>query len=743
MKLESVAIKGFRSIKSVTLTECGNFNVLIGKNNSGKSSILAAIQVFFTCIREGSVANLNPPIGKDIDFFGRETKEPIEITLVFALTLAERDNLIRDIVIEAPQMKNAVDGIHPSLLLAITVKIMAGDNPYTYISSVSLIEPNKSISNSAQERSLFSVNYDTATEMVSQLSRSRRQVKDADALSSLTRLAGNEEWRRLITRTNSSEKIPSSFLASFTRDLDRDLRNKVDDLLRDTPLIDDFFREILALAAKMQDEAKTITEEPLKYKVGTFAGDEVSVPQYISNLLRTLSEMSVLNLTERRKDIGKEEAERILSLKTVRGQEGILRSLKETVSSLLGVQIDAFQGQVSPDSGQRIAELDIDNFLVEVNGSGIREALRLILDYEFAHPSILLVEEPETHLHPALETSMMRYLKQISASCQVFITTHSTNFLDTAEMRNVYLVSKDTFTQVQLLNLADAETQIPRELGIRLSSLFMFDRLVFVEGGSDEEIIREWATILDVNLGQANVGFIAMGGVRNFAHFAAETTLSFLTKRRVQVWFIIDRDERDDSDIARMQQILGGKASIRALAKREIENYLISPQAIKKFIQLKKHMAGDLSETNSPDEEAIKAAIDEIAESLKQFAIDKRVAKLVCRPVYPLLQHIFDEKSSLSSKDRMSSELERMKREVEEAQSTLFAQYIEQAEALETIWQKDKLAIVPGDILLDRVCQKYGVRFLKERDGGRLAALMDASDINGDIKSIITDIGRT
>jgi putative ATP-dependent endonuclease of the OLD family len=89
--------------------------------------------------------------------------------------------------------------------------------------------------------------------------------------------------------------------------------------------------------------------------------------------------------------------------------------------------------------------MDVDNFLVELNGSGIREALRLILDTTFEEPDILLVEEPEIHLHPGLETAMMRFLKEISKRCQVCITTHSTNFLDSGDYQRVYLVTKPSF----------------------------------------------------------------------------------------------------------------------------------------------------------------------------------------------------------------------------------------------------------------------------------------------------------
>lgn len=739
MKLDTVIIKRFRSINEVHLSDCGNFNVFIGKNNSGKSSILAAIHAFFTCIRGGNVANLNPPMGQPIDFFERDTSNSIEVTLIFQLTLAERDQLVRDIVTEVPQVRNAVDGIAPSLRLSTTVCIISDPASYSYVSNISIIEPGEPFNKNTRERSIFSIGIETANELQSQLLSLRKQSEDADALMSLTRFINAEDWRRLLTRPTGERttSLPSSFL----REINRDYRGKVDSMFRDASSYDEFVREIRTLATKLQDESKAVLEEPLKNKVGTFAGEEDSIPDYTRNVLRTLADMKVLHLTERRKDIGKEEAERILSLKMVRGQEIILRNLKETVLALLGVQIDAFQGQLLSATGQRTAELDVDNFLVEVNGSGIREALRLILDYEFEQPSILLVEEPETHLHPALETSMMRYLKKISTDCQVFITTHSTNFLDTAEMRNVYLISKGNSTHVQLLNLADAEAQIPRELGIRLSSLFMFDRLIFVEGPSDEEIIREWATLLNVNLGQANVGFISMGGVRNFAHFAAEKTLSFLTKRRVQVWFIIDKDERNDSDIARMEQMLNGKATIKALSRREIENYLLSARAIREYIGRKRLLAGITNDT-LPSHDDIKQSIDDCAEELKQFALDKRVSKLVCKPVFPSLRQVFDGKSSETSAERLAGELARMKSEIEGMQSQIEDSYRQQSEQLEAVWQKDKLSIVPGDILLDKVCQRYNVRFIKDRDGSRLAALMEATELDIEIKTIISEIGR-
>jgi len=43
--LRDIAINNFKGLQSVTLEDCGQVNTLIGKNNSGKSSILHAIDM--------------------------------------------------------------------------------------------------------------------------------------------------------------------------------------------------------------------------------------------------------------------------------------------------------------------------------------------------------------------------------------------------------------------------------------------------------------------------------------------------------------------------------------------------------------------------------------------------------------------------------------------------------------------------------------------------------------------------
>ena len=45
-------MKNFKSIREATLSDLGSFNILVGKNNSGKSTILDAIQLFLARIAQ-------------------------------------------------------------------------------------------------------------------------------------------------------------------------------------------------------------------------------------------------------------------------------------------------------------------------------------------------------------------------------------------------------------------------------------------------------------------------------------------------------------------------------------------------------------------------------------------------------------------------------------------------------------------------------------------------------------------
>jgi len=750
MKLEAVNIKNLRSIQEVALEDCGCFNVIVGKNNAGKSNILLAVNAFFESLNKGEPIVLEPPIGESIDHYEKSQNKAIEITMFFKLYFDERESLIQDIVDESPQVKNSVERIDPELRLAVTQEVMTSPKKFAYVKRIALCKYSSSTSSEKEiVHTILEINSEAAQELFTKESRAQDLEDEIEQVKLLTkelvRFSDEDEWKQFKSNESSFKNrllYPHRMSFIHTSRISISLSDKLDKLIQSTDSKSDFSHAIESLIDNMQEEANNLRSDPIQNRINSFAGREDSVPRYALNLIKKIGEMNVLYLTERRDPIGKREAAKLLRLKVKRGGSEKLSAIQDTVSALLGVDIDAFEAEKdsSRDSfrEEKEAELDVDKFLVEVNGSGIREALRLIIDYELNHPNILLVEEPEIHLHPALETSIMRYLKTIGKDCQIFITTHSTNFLDTAEMKNIYLASRNTSTNIKLINVEEAEYCIPRELGIRLSSLFMFDRLVFVEGPTDEDVIREWASICKINLAEASVGFVSMGGARNITHFATEATINFLTKRRISIFFVIDRDERDDSEIDRLKDTIGDNAKLVVLNKRELENYLLCPRAIAKFIKQKHLLAGEKTDniTNISESE-IEKAIDTCAEDLKDVVIERKVTKITCSPIYLNRSAVLSSDSDTSLLTKLKNEYQSQREKLCQIEHNLEDIINEETCKVEKIWQSRKKDLVPGDILLDKVCQRFDVRFNKQKDSARLAALMEENEIDSEVKDLV------
>lgn len=458
-------------------------------------------------------------------------------------------------------------------------------------------------------------------------------------------------------------------------------------------------------------------------RVATFGGESDTIPKYALGIIGKLQDIKLLHLRERRNEIGPAEAQRLLSLKMARGGGEKLTALQNVVNGLIGVKIDAFSTEGSNNYlDEPMAEIDVDDFLVEVNGAGIREALRVVLDTHFEEPDILLVEEPEIHLHPSLESNLMRYLSEESKRRQVFITTHSTNFIDRTDAQSIFLAKKiGKACSISRIEIEKEYNNIMENLGVRLSSLFMYDRIVFVEGPSDELVLREWAAKIGANISQRNVGFIPIRGIGNFTHYAAQEVVSFLTRRQVKVWMLLDRDERLDSDLAVMKERLGDAVVFFDTQARELENHLLVDYANLEYLAERKG-----ADFDPPAKERFWQELDECAGALRASTVEKRVASVLCTPLY-------SDRSALKKKefagDAILKSLEIMRKQVEERLGRLEEMRRQEADFINSVWDRDKLKIVSGAELLDEWYKRYGLRFDKMRDGAKIAARMRPGDI--------------
>ncbi len=80
MKIKSVRIRNFRSINEQTV-ELDDYTCFVGANGSGKSNVLHALNVFFG---ESGIPGLDTRSLGEQDFHGKNTAEPVEITITFS-----------------------------------------------------------------------------------------------------------------------------------------------------------------------------------------------------------------------------------------------------------------------------------------------------------------------------------------------------------------------------------------------------------------------------------------------------------------------------------------------------------------------------------------------------------------------------------------------------------------------------------------------------------------------------------
>jgi predicted ATP-dependent endonuclease of OLD family len=127
-------------------------------------------------------------------------------------------------------------------------------------------------------------------------------------------------------------------------------------------------------------------------------------------------------------------------------------------------------------------------------GSGFQKIF-IILLYAL-HPAypVVLLDEPETHLHPGLIKRLLKVLST-KATNQIILTTHSPLFVQPQTLFNIFRVIRTTKEGTLVYNLDRSIKNIPRErltqeLNADNLEVFFADKVLIVEGVSDRLLMR-------------------------------------------------------------------------------------------------------------------------------------------------------------------------------------------------------------------------------------------------------------
>lgn len=236
----------------------------------------------------------------------------------------------------------------------------------------------------------------------------------------------------------------------------------------------------------------------------------------------------------------------------------------------------------STERSSRSPKLDVANA-----GSGFHQVL-LLLAFFYARPSsVLLLDEPDAHLHFILQREIFDVLRAVAQrrNCKLIVATHSEVLLERAEPDQIV-----SFVGQQPRRLvAPEEKQRVREALPRLNALDLLQAdhvqaVLYVEDESDHAILREWAQVL----GHAASAFlkfpyiVPLKGKGNLNDAKQHFQSLRLAKPEIKGLCVLDRDAA--SPRTSTGEMPDGMA-LRMWTRYEIENYLLIPDLLKRFVR--------------------------------------------------------------------------------------------------------------------------------------------------------------
>ncbi|ANV74330.1 hypothetical protein BCM43_28165 (plasmid) [Bacillus thuringiensis] len=671
VKLKSLYIQNFRNIKTTFLENMNDVNLFIGKNNIGKSNYLRAIRCFLEAIESQSLYTKGILDKEDI----MNDTGAKELALIGVLEVSDQYYIAW---VGCTQQKKEIYTYH--LIMKISDKEYRGFRKLMIHYKREMEAYNKLVETFLDK--IDRVKYFNAT--------SEQYKKDHEYVSSLTMDLKIEETinahKYIEDNLNLSD---SAMLLLKTNDID--MQNIQADILlklkRDINLYDKYIQDLIKEVKEIEKVIKNTWEinlgESEVYSI-RFQNENIKIGQAIIN------NNKIIFQPEKKEEVTLEDAHRLFSLKNRKEHFDAWMNFRNMCKKLLGIEIDVFFNQ------ENQPVIDVGDNLINLNGTGIREIFRIILDIELQGPEIILIEEPEIHLHFELQQRLSEYLQLKAKHAQVFITSHSTAFVEETYDKSVYLIKRKEEEEngVQLLD-SESLDQVISELGYNAQALLIKKLLIFVEGKTDKLIVDTYLQKFYPQM-LSKIGCIDMKGETKYKYFANAESLEIFEKSGVETFFILDSDYKTLDEKERKISQHPERSSLVFWPGVCIENLFLSPVVLEKFITAK--------------DETKKKELDEIEEIMKKTYADIKIdsSRKYIREKY--LKAIYPEKSSKDSvedtdglKAWFNEKRTKMRKELEVEVD--IDSIIEEFDAL---WENKLDEVVPGDKFLIKFCENIG-----------------------------------
>ena len=324
---------------------------------------------------------------------------------------------------------------------------------------------------------------------------------------------------------------------------------------------------------------------------------------------------------------GLEPTERWLDISPIRQQVGkgqpgsVLRNLLLRVCSVPGPDKDGrpVKSHIPPPDWKEVAQIVERWFSVKIRepkydslkdvyisveyrqngkdydiiagGSGFHQSLTLLAFLYGYQPTTILLDEPDAHLHVNLQHEILDYFKRKSSerNIQFLVATHAEEFARGVDVSQIVSLLSHIPTRIQSTpEVLRAMAEVSNE---EVTRLLASPYIVYVEGESDERILRAWADQCGAQQAMDRVCFKTMGGggkknMQDMAnkHFTAlQQIIPNVSRLMLFDYDTTDNAFHPDPD----------NPALFEWKRKNIENYLLVPEAWKRAAARKTGLAED------------------------------------------------------------------------------------------------------------------------------------------------------
>ncbi|MDD4929794.1 MAG: AAA family ATPase [Gallionella sp.] len=218
----------------------------------------------------------------------------------------------------------------------------------------------------------------------------------------------------------------------------------------------------------------------------------------------------------------------------------------------------------------------------------------LLMAQEDAGNKLLLIEEPEAHLHTQRQLRVMKYLQEqaVEKGVQIIVTTHSPNLASAISLDNMVMIQNG-----HAFSLAEGETELnssdyhflERFLDVTKANLFFARGVMIVEGDAENILLPTLAKLIGRDFTEYGVSIVNVGGVglRRYARIFQRHDIVKTGQLGIPVACVTDMDVMPDCGKLIIKKELPtkgelGKAGLTA--KRAALSEKTTGQTVKTFI---------------------------------------------------------------------------------------------------------------------------------------------------------------